>query len=583
MTSQVSITLQRPKDYLNKVDSIKDSDIGDTYSGLPYTRGDLLHLLKYKLPQIPIKWVEGVGAHPYIQIFSYELEESQLNELNDFLSELESPVQYKVIENKTICDEILKKEKDKEIKLKGDEKYQKIVQSLDNPVINSFPAKDRSLECEIKDETFWFDNVGKIFHGELSIKNIIPINKNDISCYIDYSFSKNINIRNGVLLYDKIYVNLPIEKTKSYFFETQKMKENEFYELIEKNKLHIIFTQPSERYDQNFINEIYNVNPNAVISRRRVSSIVLANLVNLTSNNFINQLDMMHLIPDMAELISEITKIDKKYIYKMLVWPFSALRQSFSLLTFNSTKSLGTIGVNTAIEDQIIDILKKDLKLEFMTSSEDIHISHALKSVYYPSSLGNNYSLSPFSSILGNLLNFYANSTAESLTNYIDTKRNILALQRPNSPLELFDVNEYLSIHEIENISQELRTSEKINSVFNYLADLSEDERKSKINEYNILIAKIKKQESKKIFLDLGISASTDLMSTLLGTIFPPIGFIGSASQLLKIAAKKIKKIKRAEAVIEKIDLINKLRNTDKKNISYLYKINSVAKLKENY
>ena len=100
--------------------------------------------------------------------------------------------------------------------------------------------------------------------------------------------------------------------------------------------------------------------------------------------------------------------------------------------------------------------------------------------------------------------------------NFIDSKKSIIRSSMPTSPLEMFDINEYLSVSELENISQEFRVSKKVNSVFNYLSNLSGEDRNKKIAEYNDLIDKAKDRQSKKIYLYLGISASSDIISMLL-------------------------------------------------------------------
>jgi hypothetical protein len=579
ITSPVQLTQIKPEKYIEIIHLLEDKNIADSYAGYPYTQQDLLDLINYIYPDLPVYFVEGVGKDNRIKIFTDVLTENNRKDLEHFLNELKLVVPFQIIENLSMAQEKVLEDKKIEESLHDNKKYQEFISAYSNPVFNFHPTKNNKalLECEKADEAFWFENVNKMFNKEITLSDIINLDKSKSSCYVDYALFQNINIRNGVLLYDNIFLDLPLEDDcKTYLFERQKITKNELFGLIEKDKVKIVLTQPSYRYDIDFLREICSINQNAVISRRRVCSIMLIDFVDIYSNYFINQLDMAELIFDLSKIISTVNKADFEFVYSLLSWPFSIIRNVFNLFTFNTSKRIGSIGINTVVDKLSSKKSGKDLSLEFMISSEGVHISHALNAVYYPSFVNEDFSLRPFSSIMGNLLSFYSNSSIEKISSYVNTRKPFINDRKKIYPVELLEVNDYLTLTEIESFASNYRTPSKLNALLSYFLNLDDEDRNIKINEYNQAIdLLIRRKQQNKTFLDLGITAATDAV----GLVIP---FFGTGIKILEKTLHGIIDKKRLFKIFDKLEFAFS-DSSDKKNISYLTKINSVARLKRQY
>jgi len=59
-----------------------------------------------------------------------------------------------------------------------------------------------------RDKRFWFDNVNKIYSGDMTRESLRFFDPDQTKCYMDFGVwqNKNINIRSAVLLYDKVYI-----------------------------------------------------------------------------------------------------------------------------------------------------------------------------------------------------------------------------------------------------------------------------------------------------------------------------------------------------------------------------------------
>jgi hypothetical protein len=580
ITSPVRLTQIKPERYIEIIPLLEDKNIADSYAGYPYTQQELLDLINYICHDLPVYFVEGVGKDK-IKIFTGILTENNRKDLEHFLDELKFLVPFQIIEDLSLAREKVLEHKRIEESLHDNQKYQEFISAYSNPVLNFHPTKNSKgiLECEKADEEFWFGNVNKIFKNEITLSDIINFDKSESSCYIDYALFQNINIRNGVLLYDNIFLNLPLEDDcKTYLFERQKITKNELFNLVEKNKVKIVLTQPSYRYDIDFLKELCSINRNAVISRRRVCSIMLMDFIDIYSNYFINQLDMSESIFDLSKIMSAVNKVDFEFIYGMLSWPFSIIRNAFYFFTFNTNKRIGSIGINTVVDKLTSKKSGKDFSLEFMVGSEGVHISHALNAVYYPSFTNEDFSMRPFSSIMGNLLNFYSNSSIEKMSGYVNDRKSFINAKKKIYPVELLEVNDYLSLAEIESFASNYGTPSKLNALLSYFLNFDDEERNIKINEYNQAIDLLmRKKQQNKTFLDLGIAAATDTV----GLVIP---FFGTGIKILEKALHGIGIIDRARL----FKIFNKLEyafrdSSDKKNISYLTKINTVARLKRQY
>ena len=137
--------------------------------------------------------------------------------------------------------------------------------------------KGFSIKKEELDEQFFFERIEDIYKGNIKKSNIISDLDDSLNCYIDYSLlgSDNVNIRNGIVLYDKIFIDLPLMKSLDEFCNEQKIKKDEFLELCNSGKINVVLSHPGFQYDNSFTDAIYNSSPNSIITRRLISSLII--------------------------------------------------------------------------------------------------------------------------------------------------------------------------------------------------------------------------------------------------------------------------------------------------------------------
>lgn len=549
----VKVTNDIPTEYDYELDPIKDKKIAENFEGMPFRTIDLLNLLSAEFPDIDFNKVIGNEGDNKIKIYIKPLSSNKdLEKLELYLEKMKPIVPFEIIQEET---------KTKEL--------------FENPAtyIYSTNLFNNPAEYEKRDEALWFDNLEKIYEGEFKKSDLYFYNENNYTSFVDFSSFKNVNLRNQLFLYDETYLSIPIEKPIEYFCEEQKIKTDEIFELIEKNRINILLTQPISRYDTDFLDEVYSINSEAIVSRRAISSLVLSDLIEINNNYFINQMDLVNEIPTIAEIFSSIVETNPKYIYELLSWPIKAVRNSLNVFDFGSPMKIGTIGVNNAIDEYISNKYKKNLEFEFVTSSPNIHIANALNATYFPYR-NEGFSDRFYTTMMGYMLNFFKNSSVNKLINYNNIKNNQVHNKDLIDPVLLFEIDEYIPAKKFNNICQFINTPDRAQSLISYLSSLPEKERKNKIEEYN---KEVEKNLEKEDYLDLSYNAILDTAGIWVPFLSTGIKGIEIISNNLDIDISRINKIK------EKMCNIFSSSNVDDDNINFLTKINRVARLKQEY
>lgn len=387
----------------------------------------------------------------------------------------------------------------------------------------------------------------------------------------------NIDIRNHLFLFQTVYLTLPFEKNIEDWLKQMKIEKNEFLELIKRNRIKVTLTQPEFRYDLNFINEIYEVDPNAVITRRALATLQQIDIVEMSDQYLLNDIETIKELKKFSEIIGEATKMNPKFIYDFFVWPIRARRDSFERLNSAGLFSMAAFGVNTAIEKRISDAVKKDLSFEFTTNASPIHLANSLNATYFPFKTQDGYSDAFYANVMGEMLNFYKSANPKNIKSFIENKEKVNSGILPISPIDVIEINDYISITEFEEILSKDIIFPNSKRLIESLSELSDEQRKAKITEYNSEVSKkLNKNSQSTDVLDLGQNVVMDFAGAVTG-----FAAIGSAFSLLKIGGKKISSssplIKNIASKIEEV----MHNDTDKKNIHYLTKINRVARVKK--
>ena len=572
--ASVDIAEEAPKNFIEIVPNISDKKIAKNFEGMPFTQAGLLNLLISKFPNVHFQKIEDGAETVTIYTASFDVKDgsttnhiflsnSDREKIQTFVDDFKSPIQFSLVDEKVEQPDQLS-----------------FFQHL-NPVQFIYAAsfrRDFVPEFSLRDEALWFDNIDNIFEGKLKKDDLYFYNSKEYSCYVDFSSFDNIDIRNHLFLFQTVYVTLPFEKDINVWLKQSKIKKNEFLELVKRNRIKVALTQPEFRYDIGFINEIYGANPNAVISRRALATLQQIDIVEMSDNYLLNDFEALSELNKFCQIFSEATKMNPKFVYDFLVWPIRARRNSFEQLNSAGLFSMPSFGVNTAVEKRISEAVKQDLSFEFTVNSASIHLANSLNATYFPFKAKDGYTDAFYANVMGEMLNFYKSANSKNIKSFIESKQKINSGILPISPIDVIEINDYIPITELEEVLSKNVVYPNSKRLIESLSELTDEERKSKIAEYNLEVSKkINKNNKSENAIDLGQNILLDAAGAVTG-----FAVIGSAFSLLKLGGKKLTQsiplIKTIAAKIE--DAMHP--DKDKANIHYLTKINRVARVKRN-
>lgn len=552
-TTPVALTNKIPKNYDSIISGICDKNIA-SFEGFALTAIDIVNHISIFYPKIKISNIDSnhTDKKILITVLGYPTNK-EIEQLNNTLIKLKLSYGFEIIKG-------------------GLEEMNYKLSTTDSVFNIASSISQKELNCDFleRDEKLWFENTDKIYNSSFSKEELYFFEPNKTSCLVNFSLFDNTNLRNHMLLYDTVYCILPLHENMDEFLNKQKITKEDLIHLVKKKRIKIINIQPESRLDYGFLNEIYQESPSSVISRRALSALYAIELVNLNKSYIFSDEKLKDNILPFLKEFSSIINQPIENLARYLLWPQYALRSSFKSLNFSGPMRISDYGVNNIIIDflNFKDKDKEIMEFEFTTHSKNIHLAHALDATYFPFfTEDDKYTDHPYTSMMGHWLNLYKSLGYEYLTKYklenLEQEKN-LTLQL----ISIFDVNDYISIDEFEDVTSSKFIRTGINSLFSELSHLNTDEQNIIISEYNKRLDK--KLKNKSIIqhgLDFGIDS--------IGTLIPYF------STMIKIAstANKFPAIKKI------FEQINEKLNTKKerKNLSYLSKINRVARLKKKY
>lgn len=409
-------------------------------------------------------------------------------------------------------------------------------QPLSNTKVN-LACTDKRFEFSKTDSSFWFDNVEKIYSGEIDRKQLRFFDGSTTKCYMDFSVweNENMNIRSNALLYDTIYLSFPLADHMDTFLAQQHLSVADLEELVSRNKLVILLPNSESRYDAKTIERLYQVNKNSVVSKRGINALMAMFYCELENNYLLFWQENKDALEYLCKECIKSTDPKAKIIYDWLMWPIVAKQESYELFTSYSPLKMPSIGANT-----LFDAIQKNaekpnhsLDFELTANSNAIHIATALKATYFPFAVkgrdGIAYSDVTVANILGNILNAYQHSSVEEY-NSIKTYGEILEKER--TTIYLLKSDNSVSMKNILDYAQRYKTSQTLRQIISDLSKLDEAQRNARITEYNNQIAEIGKERF----------GAANISNYVLGAagFFPVVGYIASAISILIQAVKDL-------------------------------------------
>jgi hypothetical protein len=564
----VSLTDERPVDFIELIPRIEDGEIARNFEGVTLTEQDLLNLLLANFQHIPFFKIEaGLDALTIVTATYPEkigdttyqrfLNEQDKPRVKAFLAGLKSGVNFDFREEAVSGPEAL------------------LLQPTNSPFQTIYAAnyqRPRATQFGLRDESIWYDNLDRIFDGTFKKEDLFFFKEKEYACYVDFSSFGNIDIRNHLFLFEVIYLTLPIGQSASQWLTQHRMSRQEFISLAAQGRIRLVLTQPESRYDIAFVQEVYEANPQAVISRRALAALVQIDLVTTADRYLFNDPQLLPQLRELCQIGKETTGVDTNYLYEALIWPVKARRRSFEPLDRGGTISIGAFGVNDFLQPHISQLVKKDLDLEFITSAPAIHLANALNATYFPfKEHKTGYSDATYATLMGESLNFYKSATMADIKDFAANKATLKSGILPISPIDVIDLSNIASIAEFEALFDSAASKRLMET----LAALPADKRAKKIEFYN---QQVEAGKSKAAVKGEIIDLTVDVLMEGLGTVVP---FLGIVLSLFKIGkgrlTHRLPKINKITAKLEEAFH----GDGDSANIHYLSKINRVARIKQ--
>jgi|GEM_PF-749485 len=443
----------------------------------------------------------------------------------------------------------------------------------------------KELPFTIVEADNWFESAEKIYQGELT-RDFLPYFRADSTkCFLDFSVFNGINLRNALLLYDTVYIALPIENFLSDFLTLQGITKHELIELLDMGKVVLLLPNMETRYDRTIVMDAYKCNPNSVVGRRGINTL-LASYLCETKKRYQER------FPDIYEIASQLFMMGKKdnnvdiqNFARTIAWPIISVNESFDILHHASPTNIGAFGANQPLinlwASKIDDEKKRDIyEFELTVNAQNSHIAAALNATYFPfqqlNTDGNVYSDSVVSNMMCDFLKvFWYNPESISKFELLYDGN-----QAEQNSLKLFDCKENISVLKVAELSEKHQTHKVFRDLLLKLEDMDEAKRRAETRKINDILFDVSKttRESQGGAVDFFLSSANFLpfpyaLSVFLGAV----GIIKEKADEHEFVAKN------AELkVIEKLMKDSGLSGTAFKaeDIYCLDKISRVATLK---
>ena len=95
---------------------------------------------------------------------------------------------------------------------------------------------NKSYPFTVAETDFWYDNIEAIYDGSVKRKDLSFCRDGELKCFVNASVFPVINLRSLLLLYDTVYLALPIENFLDEFLEMQGMKKKSWSNLFQWGK-----------------------------------------------------------------------------------------------------------------------------------------------------------------------------------------------------------------------------------------------------------------------------------------------------------------------------------------------------------
>tara|TARA_R110000850_G_scaffold109507_1_gene222565 strand:+ start:8110 stop:10032 length:1923 start_codon:yes stop_codon:yes gene_type:complete len=568
----VAISTRKPKGKTKLIPSLEDRDIPKGMQGVLMPMSRWADMLMSKFPHINFYKITDEQGILNIHIANYWIELSgirkkqfltrfQEGNLIDFLKRHQSGLEFRIH-----IDEL----ESPPTQQNGFSKDEATVYYCNHIVRN----KPKFIQ---RDESIWYDNINAIYEGNFRKNGLFFLNENEYACYIDFSVFPNVDLRYCILLYQRIFLSPPIIKNMDEWFKQLSIKRSDFLELILRERITLILVQDISRYDRKFLDEVFALKPDAIVSRRAVACLQQCDIVETADNYLFGDGISIKELKFISEIVAKKSKMDASILFKTLTWPITAKRESFDVLQLGGILSASVYGVNKIIDNPPQGNISESSEFMLNVFSYAAHLSNSLNATYFPVKGQDGFTDATYTETMGTLLNFYKRATINSLKDFVDGEQQLIKGNTLIEPIELIKMNDYIPILELEEVLSKEIVYPNSKRLLEVLAGLNPEEQKQKVELYNTEVQKfLKSQRKTGVIIDLSAQTLNLAIGVASGVPTGPMLFV------LKLLGKKtLRSLNPVRRLMEKIELALNQDEKDTKNIHYLSRINRVAKLKE--
>ncbi|ARN78887.1 hypothetical protein BST97_13310 [Nonlabens spongiae] len=567
----INLSRKKPKEKFKILSSLEDVDIPKGLQGVLMPKFRWADMLMSKFPGINFYKISDEPGVVNIHIANYWyqsnsmkkyqfLTKNQKEDLVEFLKNYKSGIDFRIY-----VDELDSASDHNGHSKDGSSTY------YCNRVARNIPKFVQ------RDESLWYDNVDSIFESNFKKKQLFFYNQNEYSCYADFSVYPNIDLRYFLLLYQRIYLSPPIDNNLGDWFKAHSMSRAEFIELIIRERITILLVQDVSRYDTDFLNEVFSLKPDAIVSKRAIACLQQCDIIETSDNYLFGDGVSIKEMKFVSEMLSKYMKTDASSLFKTLAWPVVARRKSFDVLQIGGVLSASVYGVNKIISNPPETNISEASEFMLNVFSYASHLSSSLNATYFPVRGKDGFTDATYTEQMGTLLNFYKKATVEGLKNFVEGQQYLIKGNTFIEPIQLLKINDYPPILEFEDVLNKELVFPSSKRLMETLANLNGEEQQRKIKMYNDEINKfLGTQEKTGLVLDLGTQTLNIAIGLASGVPTGPL------TSLLKLMSKKpMKRLNPVRGLLEKVELAMNQNEEDTRNIHFLSRINRVAKLKE--
>lgn len=560
ITVPVDVSNEVPSNFLREIRPLADHQIAFGFAGLPFTRDDLRTVLYGKFPRLPnLTSVDNV-RHPTLTLaFERELTLEEKKSVTTFFERWESgwPIEFAVATSA--------------------EKLTTPPATIGADALRIMPARLRKRELRFveEDEAYWFDHVDALFEGALGPEHVLDLERLGTSCYVDATIFPQIDLRQAILCYDTVLLSPPlVDADGQSFWERQALTREDFVQLAALDRVRFVLRQAEERTDVALLQSIYEVNPGAIIGRRRASALLAADLVQTANEYRFNA--VARFVPELSRLLAPELNVPESELVQMLLWPNAARRSCLLPLMSDGLMSIGSFGQGKLLGDQLQRITSRDLRLEAFAVSDGVHIAHAFSSTLIPP-LDEQHGFTVLRRIVGERLNFYRSFNARITAAWAENERRREEKVRLLPAIPVFEFDRHASVGDLISLTSYQSTRRKGRALLSRLSQLPLEERALEVERLSNELYELGVRKERRAMLLDTLDDLKEVGAAALDITLAPVRSVWNITKAVLRVGRKIPAIDNFMDDLERDTLPSRYRNSD---LDFLSKIERVAELR---